>query len=558
MKKHYFVFLFAVFSWLGLQSQTPTWNWAQKLTGPYYDFSYDITKDADEDIYITGQFDTWLFDGNDTLKAYGGKDGYLLKMNTNGVIKKIIKVGSRQVFSAAEESVSCIAVDPQKNIYIAGRYNTDSLFIDTIILPRYSGQPTNTNYAFIAKLDSNFKAIWAKPIKCGSIDFPSSLEVDKDGNVYLTGKFAGNFTMIGNDSILGNGRMTIVKFNPNGNILWYRNFGGSGEITDVAFDNNNDVYITGVFIGTAQFGNATLSAPNTNEDACVLKLSKTNGSIIWLKHITGIGRSFATAIEVSSADEVYVGGYFGSNTDYKKDTLIIGNDSVIAASSDYEDIFLAKMDLAGNVLWLKRYGATYNDYLYSMRLDSSDRLYFAGYFTTQTIIGNNTFTGSGDVIIAHIDSLGGVVWVGKGGGPNSSDRPSGLMPLDNGQVFVCGIYNQITYFGNIMLTANTTYGTGQSDVYLATIYYPLITSLNEAASNLISFAVYPNPADNYLSILSADKISYLKIYDLNGRELLADYSVNKTTIDISALPAGFYVLEVSVNGNIGRKKFIKE
>lgn len=558
-----YTFLWVATFLISAKSQTPTWSWAKKLTGPFFDYPYDIAKDADGDIYITGKFNSWIYDGTDTLFSYANVDGCLYKTDQNGNIKKKLKIGSKQSFSSAEESVSCVAVDAQKNIYIAGNYNTDSLFIGDSVLRKLPGNFGYNNNVFIAKLDSNFQTLWAKPIKCLSVDFPAKLEVDGEGNLYLTGKFA-ILTTIDKDTVYGvgtSGKMTVIKFNPQGNVIWSRNFGNSSEdqITDIAFDDNNDVYLSGVFTFQGKFdNNVTLIPPNTNEDACVVKLSKANGSVIWLKHITGIGRNFANSIEVNSSNEVYVGGYFGANSNYKKAALKIDADSVVAASADYEDIFVAKFDSAGNVKWIKRFGGTSNEYLYAMRLDESDKLFFAGYFSNSAVIGNNSFSGTGDVLVASLDSLGNLLWVGKGGGPKSADRPSDILPLNNDKILVTGIYNEVTLFGAHSLTANTTYGNGQTDVYLASISAPIISSTKEFSSNEHSFVIFPNPVSTQISVLSSNPVSSVKIFDVNGKMVLSDFSNTQSGYDVSALPQGLYVIEVESNGSLARKKFLKE
>lgn len=564
MKKVYVLSFFLAVICIATNGQTPTWSWAKKLTGPFYDFSYDIAKDADGDIYVTGSFDSWLiYDGNDTLKSYGGRDGFLMKMGADGTIKKIMKIGSKITFSAAEEIVNCIAVDNEKNIYIAGEYNTDSLWIGNTLLRRLPDNFGFNNHTFIAKLDSNFQTLWAKPILSLQVDYPSRLKIDHDGNIYLTGKFVAG-TVIDSDTVKGitlSGKMTVIKFNPKGDVLWSRNFGSSQEdnISDVGFDTNNDVYISGVFIGQGKFdNNITLSPPNSNEDGCIAKLSKTDGSLIWVKHITGIGKSFPTVLEVNNNNEVYVGGYFGANTNYKKDTLKIGAASVVAVTSDYEDIFLAKLDTAGNVNWLKSWGTSTSEYLYAMKSDAQNRLYLAAFTNSSTTIGGTYFSATNDVLIMQVDSLGNIVWVGKGGGPKSSDKPSDLVPLNDGNIFVCGQYNEITLFGGHTLTANTTYGKGQTDVYLAKLAAPLISSLGEAVSNEISFVVYPNPANTQVTVLTSGEITSLKLIDLNGKIVLSNNSVTESTFDISTLPQGLYVVEVESDGKLGRKKFIKE
>lgn len=58
----------------------------------------------------------------------------------------------------------------------------------------------------------------------------------------------------------------------------------------------------------------------------------------------------------------------------------------------------------------------------------------------------------------------------------------------------------------------------------------------------IQLEIYPNPATDVLNVKGLEKGSTLRVLDMNGRELGVSYS---TTIDVSSLSAGAYLLEVS-------------
>ena len=77
------------------------------------------------------------------------------------------------------------------------------------------------------------------------------------------------------------------------------------------------------------------------------------------------------------------------------------------------------------------------------------------------------------------------------------------------------------------------------------------------------FNVFPNPANNYVTINALDEIEYqsIKIYAADGKVALELYSLeameNKAEIDITSLKAGFYFIEiVGSDGKIGVEKLI--
>jgi hypothetical protein len=88
----------------------------------------------------------------------------------------------------------------------------------------------------------------------------------------------------------------------------------------------------------------------------------------------------------------------------------------------------------------------------------------------------------------------------------------------------------------------------------------LPTSIKELTESVIS--VYPNPTNDLVTILLANpqqNLSY-NIVDLTGKIVLNDFLLsNKTTIDLTAMPSGVYVLNVSSNGEmIGKQLIMKK
>jgi hypothetical protein len=90
-----------------------------------------------------------------------------------------------------------------------------------------------------------------------STDIGTAIAVDAAGNVYVTGNYAGtaNFGGISRTSA-GNNDVFVAKYNSSGTPQWVRSAGGTG--TDygagIAVDAAGNVYVTGYYQGTASFG----------------------------------------------------------------------------------------------------------------------------------------------------------------------------------------------------------------------------------------------------------------------------------------------------------------
>ena len=90
------------------------------------------------------------------------------------------------------------------------------------------------------------------------------------------------------------------------------------------------------------------------------------------------------------------------------------------------------------------------------------------------------------------------------------------------------------------------------------LYYSWIafdgTALGLNSVDNLSFKIFPNPANNILTIQSKMPVENVKIYTAQG-VLVNEVFTNN--IDLSGLSAGIYFVEVTVDGKSATKKFIK-
>lgn len=83
-----------------------------------------------------------------------------------------------------------------------------------------------------------------------------------------------------------------------------------------------------------------------------------------------------------------------------------------------------------------------------------------------------------------------------------------------------------------------------------------LTALNGIFTHRVLLNVYPNPADQTLTIDDAGFGNIINIYDLAGK-LVSSEAFNTSSVNISALQKGFYFIEVSGNSQVGFAKFVK-
>lgn len=82
---------------------------------------------------------------------------------------------------------------------------------------------------------------------------------------------------------------------------------------------------------------------------------------------------------------------------------------------------------------------------------------------------------------------------------------------------------------------------------------PCLTSLPESITNAKQFAVFPNPANKYITVksllLNNDSYSLMMFNNMGQAVLSTTVKTNQHTLDCSALPGGIYLIKINSNGN---------
>gem|GEM_PF-254612 len=211
-----------------------------------------VSTDTEGSAYITGRFGGSVNFGDDTLVAKGSSDVFIAKYDSSGncIWAKRAEAGN------FEEGFS-ITTDEKGNIYVTGYFSWSGADFCELKLRSKGGQEI-----FIAKYDAWGNCFWAKSAGGSGDDRGRSITVDWEGNVYVTGDFSGKANF--GDYILVSKYETdifIAKYDATGNCLWVKSGGGSKGFdygNCVSTDGEGNVYVTGEFYGTADFGNETL------------------------------------------------------------------------------------------------------------------------------------------------------------------------------------------------------------------------------------------------------------------------------------------------------------
>ncbi len=189
---------------------------------------------------------------------------------------------------------------------------------------------------------------------------------------------------------------------------------------------------------------------------------------IWAKSAGGDYTAYANAVATDASGNVYVGGWYNS------DSMVFGTTSIINPFNSTQNIFIAKYDSLGNVLWAKTFGNGGPDGINALTVDAFGNIYATASIGSTTItIGTTTInnpTGNALALI-KLTSTGAVTWVrsAEGDGGTTPDGIGSLATDLSGNIFITGSFIGSLVFGSVGIENFNTVGT---EMYLVK-YDPL-------------------------------------------------------------------------------------
>ena len=283
--------------------------WAQHFGGSSDDKGKAIAVDTNGDCYITGYFSSnGNFGSVNLTSSSSSNDVFIAKTNSSGVIQWAKKGGGTK-----EDRGRGIVLDGQGNVYITGTFTTSATFNGNTITS------TGTNSLFVAKYDvsGNFK--WVRGAgACCDTTRGNAITVDQSGNVYIAGYFKDQ-TTIGSNSFtsLGSADVIVIKYDPNGNVVWAKQAGGPYEDMAYAcvFDTlKNQLYVTGQIDDHGNFGSIYVGAAG-NRDVFIAAYDPS-GNELWARPGGGNQRDAGQAVTYDALGNIYTTGFFNDTASF--------------------------------------------------------------------------------------------------------------------------------------------------------------------------------------------------------------------------------------------------
>ena len=200
----------------------------------------------------------------------------------------------------------------------------------------------------------------------------------------------------------------MAKYDASGDLVWAKRAGGSSFDLGIgiAVDGARNSYVTGLFGGSATFGlgetNQTTLTSAGSGDIFVAKYD-ASGDLVWANRAGGTSDALGNGIAVDGAGNSYVTGCFqGSATFGSGET----NETTLTSAGG-QDIFVAKNDASGDLVWAKRTGGTSGDRGIGIAVDGAGNSYVTGDFSDSATFGSGeanettlTSAGGNDIFVA--------------------------------------------------------------------------------------------------------------------------------------------------------------
>jgi hypothetical protein len=218
----------------------------------------------------------------------------------------------------------------------------------------------------------------------------------------------------------------------------------------IATDGTGASYFCGSFSGTVNFGGVTLTSKGAS-DAFIVRYSAV-GVLDWAKQINAPFSARGNAIAVGKNGDLYVTGL-------TRDTAKLSNSDSLA-----NNLFVAKLDTAGNLLWMLKSKVRQSAIGNGIAVSASGRLvYLAAAVRDTMVIGGMTASAApvAAIVLGCIGADGSIKWLRQSYGSglsNNLDAGYCVTSDENDNVYLGGEYADTLNYAGIHLNGPRTGG----------------------------------------------------------------------------------------------------
>lgn len=565
MKK--IIFLFSILLSNFLFSQNLALDWAKSFGGTNLEYVSEISFDHSGNLLIAGEFNNTVdFDPTSNIineTSLGARDIFFAKYDLTGNL-----IFVKTISGASDQIIRGIKEDSLGNIYLIGlfygqtdfdpsssSYNLTSIGLNDIFFAKY----TSTGDLIYAKQLGNNAQEDVNDF------FVNNNEITLVGTYQLSFDFNPSTTA---DSIISpSNNLThgfISKYTSNGDFIFARSIDGNGYvfILHLDLDKNNNIYVSGKYNNITDFDPSTANSYTLGvvggEDWFFAKYN-INGDFIFVKNFQSDGIESIQAMDVDSIGNIYLCGYIQFHSgpvdfDPSSNVNSISSQGVTMP-------YMVKYDNQGGFIFVNTFETNAGLNFQDIKIINENRILTTGFYQgTVDFNPNSSFDTlkSQDFLIyetfiASYETNGNFQWTVPIYGNQNSEGKS-VMEDANGNIYITGNFEGTCDF-DLSGAVNNLTSNGNRDIYIAK-YTNNYTSLDSKTLRS-SLNLFPNPFSNNIIINHTANINSISFYDQLGNLVLKTTTLKNKEIDTSNLPEGFYTVEIKTNETIQKEKVVK-
>jgi uncharacterized delta-60 repeat protein len=275
--------------------------------------------------------------------------------------------------------------------------------------------------------------------------------------------------------------VNVVDASGDGNLAWVKQAGNVGDDSGIAVTvlSDNSTVMTGYFKGSTTFGSGD---PNetilTSTGMAEIFIARYNpdGTLKWAKHAGGLKDDIGGAITSLSDDSTVATGYFQGSATFGPGEI---NQTVLTSAGNL-DIFIARYNPDGTLLWAKRAGGSDHDYNgdegFGITSLSDDSTVVTGRYCITAEFGSKeasktnytilTSAGYQDIFIARYNPDGTLAWAKSAGGTDT-DFSYGITSPSDDSVVITGGFGETATFGKGEINETILTSLGRRDIFVA-------------------------------------------------------------------------------------------
>jgi hypothetical protein len=316
-------------------------DWDYRYGGGLDELLWGLQLTDDSGFILTGSTRSDI-GGNITQANWGmSYDMWVVKLDSNGLLQWQKRFGGTE-----QDRCQSLTQTNNKKYLLAGWTQSD--VSGDVSQPKWT-TAFDTDY-WTVLTDSAGNKLWDKRFGGTQNDFLTCSAALTGGNFLLGGNSLSGISGDKSENSRGVNDFWIVKINSGGSKVWDKTFGGSlqDDMAGIAPTSDGGCLLAGW--SASGVGGDKTQPGYGDKDFWIVRID-SNGNKLWDKDYGGTGEDRMTSVTALSNGEFLLAGFIASPQ---------GNDITEASHGGY-DLWILKIDSAGNKIWDKRIGGTSDD-----------------------------------------------------------------------------------------------------------------------------------------------------------------------------------------------------